>query len=99
MIRGDTSYHSIYNKGGFNMGVASLVLGIVTLIISFIPFCNTVAFLPSVIGLILGIVDIVKKNKAGEPKGIAIAGVVLCTIALVVFIVWSFFLGAAMATM
>lgn len=32
---------------------------------------------PALVGLILGIVDAVKKGKTGEKKGIAIAGIVL----------------------
>lgn len=81
------------------MGVASLVLGIVTLIIAFIPFCNTLSFIPSVVGLILGLVDMNKKKKEGQPRGMAIAGVILCLIALALVIVWVFIVGASVATM
>ena len=51
------------------MGVASLVLGIISAIIGFVPFCGTFALIPAIIGLILGIVDWVKQSKAGNPKG------------------------------
>ena len=77
------------------MGIASLVLGIISLIVSFIPCCGALAIIPAIIGLILGIVEVVKKNKAGEPKGKGIAGIVLSAIAMVIIIVWFFVIGVA----
>ena len=69
------------------MGIAALVLGIVSIIISFIPFLNVVAFMPAMVGLILGIIDIVKKTKNKEPKGKSIAGTILSAIAMVIIVV------------
>ena len=80
------------------MGVAALVLGIVSIIISFIPFCSVIVFIPAVVGLILGIVDTVKKSKNKEPKGMSIAGLVLSAIAIVVIILPWFAVGAAAGT-
>lgn len=73
------------------MGIGSLVLGIIAFIISFIPFLGAFAFLPALIAVILGIVDIVKKSKAKEKKGIAIAGVVLSAIAIVFIVIVNVF--------
>ena len=62
---------------GNGMGIASLVLGIV----SMVTFCLCSISLPlSVTGLILGIVSKVRKS---ENNGIAIAGIIVCAIALV----------------
>lgn len=58
------------------MGIAALILGIISIIIGFIPLCGAVAFVPAIIGLILGIVDASKKSKTGEKKGVSIAGIV-----------------------
>lgn len=77
------------------MGVAALVLGIISVVIGFVPFCGMIAFIPAIVGLILGIVDIVKKNKANEPKGMAIAGTVLSAIAILIIIYWVFIVGLA----
>lgn len=77
------------------MGVASLVLGIVSIVLGFIPFCGAIAFIPAVIGLILGIVDAVKKSKSQEPKGMAIAGIILSAIAIVIIGWWVFVVAAA----
>lgn len=80
------------------MGIAALVLGIISIIIAFIPLCGSIAFLPALIGLVLGIVDIVKKGKTGESKGMAIAGTVLSAIALVFIIFWVFIFSTAALT-
>lgn len=76
------------------MGVASLVLGIISVIVGFIPLCGTWALVPAIVGLILGIVEAVKKSKAKEPKGKAIAGIVCSAIAIVIIFVWTAIIGA-----
>ncbi len=77
------------------MGVAALVLGIISIIVGFIPFCGAIAFVPAVIGLILGIIDIVQKSKKKEPKGMAIAGTILTGLAIVIISFWLFVFGVA----
>lgn len=79
------------------MGVAALVLGIISIIIGFIPLCGSIALLPAIIGLILGIVDTVQKSKKGEKKGVSIAGLVLSAIAVAVIIFWVFIFSAALS--
>ncbi|MBP3256256.1 MAG: hypothetical protein J6M60_07230 [Clostridia bacterium] len=76
------------------MGIASLVLGIISMITGFVPFCGSIAFLPALIGLILGIIDIVKKSKSNEKKGLAIAGTVMCAVAILVIFFWVFVAAA-----
>ncbi|MFR8104210.1 MAG: DUF4190 domain-containing protein [Clostridia bacterium] len=78
------------------MGIAALVLGIVSALIAFIPFCGVIALIPALVGLILGIIDLVKKNKSGDKKGMTIAGTILSGIAVIVALVWfalSFIVG------
>lgn len=70
------------------MGVASLVIGIIAVLLGFIPFCGIIALIPAIVGVILGIVDWVKKSKQGQPKGMSIAGTILSIIAVVIIIVW-----------
>jgi len=63
----------------FEMAVASLVLGIVSLIAWFIPLLG----LPiSIVGLVLGI-----KSVKSEKRGMAIAGIVMSSIGLVLTII------------
>ena len=78
------------------MGVAALVLGIVSLVISFFPLCGTWAVIPAIVGLVLGIIDWVKKGKEeGAKKGKAIAGTICSAVAIIVIIAWWAIAGAA----
>jgi len=77
------------------MGIAALVIGIIAAILAFVPLCGMIAFVPAVVGLILGIVDVVLKGKKELPKGVGIAGIVLNTLAIVLIFVWTMVIGAA----
>lgn len=82
---------SLENERVRYMGVASLVLGIISLIAGWIPFVCWFVFILAVIGLILGIVDCVKKSKANvSGKGMGIAGLILSAIAIPIIIIMSF---------
>ena len=65
-------------KSGF--GVAALVLGIIGIVLSFIPFINNIAFILGVLAIIFGIVCLCKKAS----KGFAIAGLVLGILACII---------------
>ncbi len=69
-------------KNGF--GLAALIIGIVALIGAFIPVVNYVSGFIAAVGLGLGIVGLVLKNRV---KGMAIAGTVTSGVALVLSIV------------
>lgn len=69
------------------MGIASLVLGIVAILISWIPIVGLLSFVLVIVGLVLGIVDISKKSKTQSQKGIGIAGVIVCAIAIPIIII------------
>lgn len=81
-------------QGGVGFGVASLVLGILSILFSCCFYY--VAFPCGLIGLILGAVAI-KKNNAG--KGLAIAGVVLSIISLALAVITIVMGGALLASL
>ena len=60
-------------KNSSGLATAGMVLGIIGVVLSFIPIINNIAFFIGILALIFGIIGIVKK--AG--KGKAIAGIVL----------------------
>ena len=69
------------------MGVASLVLGIISLVTGWIPFICFIAFILAIVGLILGIVDTIKKGKIpGAKKGISLAGLIISAVAIPIII-------------
>lgn len=70
------------------MGIASMIIGIIALVVSFVPFCGTWALIPAIVGLVLGAVDMAKKIKANQPRGMAISGVVMNILAIVVIFSW-----------
>ncbi len=77
------------------MGVASLILGILSIIIGIIPFCGYFAFVPALVGIGLGIGEIVIKSKKGQSKGMGVAGTILSAIAVVFIVFWTFVIGIA----
>jgi hypothetical protein len=76
------------------MGIASMVIGIFSGILGFIPLCNYFALLPAIVGLVLGIISLLKKSKENSAKGQSIAGVVLNTIAIIMIVVWTIGIAA-----
>ncbi|MGG7465616.1 MULTISPECIES: MmpS family transport accessory protein [unclassified Plantibacter] len=71
-------------KTGNGLGVAALVIGIIALIGSFIPFLNYGTGFLAFIALVLGVIGLVQKGKS---KGTAIAGTIIAVIALILSIV------------
>jgi hypothetical protein len=86
-----------FNQGGYvqvqsnGLAVASLVLGILSIIFVWIPFIGMVAWILAPIGLVLGLVAL--KQPFG--RGMAIAGSVCSGIGLLGCIAWVVLIGAA----
>lgn len=76
------------------LAIASLVLGILSIVFAVIPFIGLIAWLLAPIGLILGFIGM------GKPtgRGMAIGGVVTSGIGLAICILWVVGIGAAMST-
>jgi hypothetical protein len=68
------------------MGVASMVIGIVSLAIGFFPLCGAWAVIPAVVGLGLGIADLIVKTMRKESRAKAIVGVVLNPAAILIIV-------------
>ncbi len=65
------------SEAGKGLGIASLVLGILALVISFIPCLGMYAIFPGIIAIILGAIAFMQANKAKSPKGLIIAALVI----------------------
>ena len=71
-------------KPGNGFGIAALIVGIVAFVGAFIPFINFVTGFLAAVGIVLGIIAVVRKNK---PKKAAIAGLIVSVIALILSVV------------
>jgi len=77
------------------MGVASLVMGILALVVCWIPCFGAWALLFAILGIIFGAVGIVKAKKTNTGKGQSIAGLVCSIVATTVVVLWIFVFAAA----
>jgi len=68
-------------KAGFVMGVISLVLGILCIIVAWIPCIGGMALIPAIVAIILGAVAYMQANKAQAAKGMIIAALAISVIA------------------
>lgn len=74
-------------KEGEGFGIASLVLGILSVLL----FCTCINFVMAIIAIILGIIQVATQRK----KGPAVAGIILSAISIVVGIIfWVVFYGS-----
>ncbi len=77
------------------MGIAALIIGIVAVVLGLIPGCGLIFGLPpAIVGLILGIIEMKKKGKANQPKGMGLAGTILNALAIVIILVWTLVIAA-----
>lgn len=77
------------------MGIASLVIGIIAIVASFIPCAGFFTFIPAIVGIVLGAIGRVKLKEKNEPTGTATAGLVLNIVAVVWIVVWLILIGGA----
>ena len=79
------------------MAIASLILGIVSLCITWIPVVGMFGFLTAIAGAILGFLGLKQVNEQPQTytgKGVAVAGIVTSILALLVGLLWMLFFAA-----
>jgi hypothetical protein len=81
--------------GPNKLGLASLIVGGVSVILAFIPFVNFVSWIVALVGLVLGIVALVLKNRT---RGLAIGGVIASALGLILSIVLAIVYTVGFAT-
>ena len=63
------------------LGVTSLVLGIIAIVIAFIPFLNIISLPTAVVAIVFGIITVIRIS---VKKAFAISGIILSVLAIVI---------------
>ena len=63
---------------GDGMALTSMILGIVSAAIGWIPFCGLIVLAPAIIGIVLGALGLKSQNR----RGMAIAGIILSVVGI-----------------
>jgi predicted PurR-regulated permease PerM len=76
------------NNAGQGFAVAGLVIGLVALIISFIPCVGAAALFIGGVAVVFSSIALARLNKDGSPRGLAIGGLTVSIIAVIMAILW-----------
>ena len=71
---------------GHGMGVAALIMGIISIIVAFIPCVGLLAFFTAVAAIVLGAIGISQASNANAPKGLSVGGLITGAFALLISI-------------
>lgn len=77
-------YPVVVSGDGDNQALTSLILGIVSAAIGWIPVCGAVALIPAIIGIVFGGLGF----KSQRRRGMALAGIVLSALAIAMALVF-----------
>jgi hypothetical protein len=80
-------------RAGEGFGIAGLILGILALIVAFIPCIGLIALVPGIIAVILSIVALMQANQGNGAKGLIIAALVISILATCIAAIWGIVLG------
>lgn len=83
---------------GNGMATAAMVLGIVGLVLIWLPIVSIIGIIAGVVGLVLGIIALRRANAGGGKRGQAIAGIVCSAITVVLFVIAVAVVGSVIAS-
>jgi hypothetical protein len=69
-------------------GIIGIVLGVISLIVAFIPCVGVVAFLPGGLAIIFSIISIVQATRGNGAKGLGIVSLVVSSLAILIAVAW-----------
>lgn len=73
-------------NAGQGLGIAGLVIGIISFVLAFIPCVGVIAVIPGILAVVLSAIGLSQAQKAKSPKGLMIGGLVVAVIALLISI-------------
>lgn len=74
----------VRNNSGQNLGIAALVVAIITFVLAVIPCVGLIAIIPGIIAIVLASVSLSQASRNNNPKGIMIAGLIIAIIAVLI---------------
>ena len=77
------------------MGTASLVLGLIGLLFSFIPIIGLISWILTPLAIVFGIIGVAK---ARAPKGMATAGLIMGVLGLIICLIWAALFAVGMSS-
>jgi thiol:disulfide interchange protein len=78
------------STAGQGLGIAGFVLGLIALIISFIPCLGMYALLPGILAIVFSAIALTQANKANASKGLIIAALIISILGTSIA-AWQFF--------
>jgi hypothetical protein len=81
-------------NAGQGLGIAGLVIGIITVFISFIPCIGLLALLPGAVAVVLSGIALNQANRGNGAKGLIIAALVVSIFGTTIAAVWGLFFAS-----
>ncbi len=78
---------------GQGFGIAGMVLGILALIVAFIPCIGIIALVPGAIAILLSVIGLIQANQNNGSKGLIIAALVISILATSIAAIWGIVIG------
>jgi hypothetical protein len=72
------------SNSGQSLGIAALIIGIVTFVLAVIPCVGLIAIIPGIIAIILASVGLSQASRQNSPRGILVAGLIIGIVAVLI---------------
>ncbi len=83
----------VRNNTGQNMGIAALVIAIITFVLAVIPCVGLIAIIPGIISIILASVGLSQAARNNSPRGVLVAALIIAIIATLISLSQVFVVG------
>jgi len=83
----------VQNNTGQNLGIAALIVAIITFVLAVIPCVGLIAIIPGIIAIILASVGLSQAARYKSPRGVLIAGLIIAILASLISVSQVFVVG------
>jgi hypothetical protein len=83
----------VQNNTGQNLGIAALIVAIITFVLAVIPCVGLIAIIPGIIAIILASVGLSQAARYNTPRGVLIAGLIIAILASLISVSQVFVVG------